>query len=203
MPFYLILGLTYGFAAAIQPGPLLTYLISRTLTVGWRRTLPAVFSPLITDGPIALLTLAVLSAVPESLLLWLRFLGGAFLIYLAREAWRGWRRFDVAKEAPVSAAGQGVLRAALVNLLNPNPYLGWSLVLGPLLLKGWKEAPAGAVALVAGFYAAMIGTMVGSILLFQAAGRIGPRVNRALIGLSAVALGCFGIYQLTLAAVTF
>ena len=41
MPTYLILGMTYAFAAAVQPGPLQTYLISQTLSHGWRRTLPA------------------------------------------------------------------------------------------------------------------------------------------------------------------
>jgi hypothetical protein len=40
MLIYLVLGITYGFAAGIMPGPLSTYLVSRTLEARWRRTLP-------------------------------------------------------------------------------------------------------------------------------------------------------------------
>jgi threonine/homoserine/homoserine lactone efflux protein len=36
MLLYLLQGITYGFAAAVQPGPLQTYLISQTLRNGWR-----------------------------------------------------------------------------------------------------------------------------------------------------------------------
>ena len=57
---YLILGMTYAFAAAVEPGPLQTYLISQTLSHGWRRTLPAAFSPLISDGPVIALVLGPL-----------------------------------------------------------------------------------------------------------------------------------------------
>jgi hypothetical protein len=33
------------------------------------------------------------------------------------------------------------------------------------------------------------------VLLFAGARRLGPRVNRALVGLSAVALAAFGLWQ--------
>jgi threonine/homoserine/homoserine lactone efflux protein len=61
---YLLQGIGYGFAAAVQPGPFQTYLISQTLSNGWRQTLPAALAPLISDGPIIILTLVVLSHVP-------------------------------------------------------------------------------------------------------------------------------------------
>ena len=32
---YLIFGITYAFAAAVQPGPFQTYIISQTLNRGW------------------------------------------------------------------------------------------------------------------------------------------------------------------------
>ena len=52
---YLILGISFAFAAAVQPGPLQTYIISQTLKNGWRSTLPASFAPLLSDGPILIL----------------------------------------------------------------------------------------------------------------------------------------------------
>jgi threonine/homoserine/homoserine lactone efflux protein len=61
MLIYLIQGVTFGFAAVVQPGPFQTYLMSQALNHGWRRTLPAALAPLISDGPIILLTLLVLS----------------------------------------------------------------------------------------------------------------------------------------------
>ena len=70
MWLYMIQGIGYGFAAALQPGPLQTYLISQTLLKGWQKTLPAALAPLLSDGPIIMLCLFVLSQVP----LWLESL---------------------------------------------------------------------------------------------------------------------------------
>lgn len=193
MSTYLILGMAYAFAAAVQPGPLQTYLISQTLSHGWRRTLPAAFSPLISDGPVIVLVLLVLSRVPVWLVQGLRLAGGVFVLYLAWGAVKAWRGYDAQQMAP---APSSLLRAALVNVLNPNPYISWSLVLGPLLLKGWREAPANGVALLAAFYGTMVLSLAGTIVLFAAARNMGPRVTRALIGLSSVALACFGCYLL-------
>ena len=196
MSTYLILGMTYAFAAAVEPGPLQTYLISQTLSHGWRRTLPAAFSPLISDGPVIALVLLVLSRVPVWLAQGLRLAGGVFVLYLAWGAVQAWRRYDAQDMAPAPSKRQSVLRAARVNLLNPNPYISWSLVLGPLLLKGWRETPAHGVALLAGFYGTMVLSLAGTIVLFAAARNLGPRVTRVLIGLSSVALACFGCYLL-------
>lgn len=193
---YLILWITYAFAAAAQPGPFQTYIISQSLSKGWRRTLPAALAPLISDWPIILLVLLVLTRLPGWLVPVLQFAGGVFLLYLAAGALKTWRDFDTGKILIDQTGQQTVLKAVVVNLLNPNPYLAWSLVLGPLLLKGWQEAPSHGIALLAGFYAVMILCTAGIILLFAAARNLGPRVNRVMVGISAVALACFGIYEL-------
>jgi threonine/homoserine/homoserine lactone efflux protein len=65
MTGYLILGMTYAFTAAVQPGPFQTYLISQTLSNGWRRTVPAAFAPLLSDGPIIIFVLLILSRIPN------------------------------------------------------------------------------------------------------------------------------------------
>ena len=201
MSAYLLAGLTYGFASAVQPGPLTAYLISQALTGGWRRALPGALAPLISDGPIAILALLLLSTMPAGLIHWMRLLGGAFLLHLAAGAWRNWRRYAAALATATRSGDLGLLKAATVNLLNPNVYLGWSLVLGPLLLRGWRESPANGVAVVASFYSTMVACLAGIVLLFHAARRVGPAVNRALIGLSAIALAGFGVYQLWLGVV--
>lgn len=198
MTGYLILGVTYGFAAAVQPGPFQTYLISQTLTNGWRRTVPAAFAPLLSDGPIIALVLLLLSRMPDWLVQILQFAGGVFLLYLAFGAFKSWRNFDENKVGQVNTSRQTVFKAAMVNLLNPSPYIGWSLVMGPLLLKGWRETPSNGIALLAGFYTTMIFVTLGIMLLFAAARNLGPRVSRALVGVSAIALACFGLYELWL-----
>ena len=199
MIVYLILGITYAFAAAVQPGPFQAYLISQTLAIGWRRTIPAAFAPLLSDGPIIVLVLLVLSRMPPWLVQVLQGAGGVFLLYLSVGAFKTWRDFGAKRAVQVQAIQQTVLKAALVNLLNPSPYLGWSLVMGPLLLKGWRETPIDGIALLVGFYITLILVTLGIMLLFAADGNLGSRVTRVLVGISAIALTCFGLYELWLA----
>jgi threonine/homoserine/homoserine lactone efflux protein len=193
---YLALGATFAFAAAVQPGPLLAYLASRSVADGWRRTLPAALAPVVSDGPIIVLVLAVLSRLPERLMVALRCGGGLFLLYLSIGAFKAWRQYRETMESNSGSPRRSLLGATVVNLLNPGPYIGWSLVLGPLLLKGWRETPAHGVALIVGFYATMVLSLAGIIILFAKTRYLGPRVGRALVGLSVVALAGFGCYQL-------
>jgi threonine/homoserine/homoserine lactone efflux protein len=195
---YFILGVAYAFAAVVQPGPYQTYVISQTLSNGWRRTLPAAFAPLVSDGPIAILVLVVLSQVPRWFTFVLELAGGLFLLYLAVRALNAWRRYDGEKKVQSQSIRQSLTKAVMVNLLNPNPYLGWSLVIGPLLLKGWRETPQNGVSLLVGFYGTMVAAMIGTIMLFGGARTLGPKVNRILIGISAIALAFFAFYELWL-----
>jgi len=193
---YLVLGMTYAFAAAVQPGPLQAYTISQTLSHGWRRALPAAFSPLLSDGPIVVLVLLVLSRLPAWLIPAVRLAGGVLLLFFAFLAARAWWNFEAGRAAPVRPEPHSLLGATAVNLMSPGPYLGWSLVMGPLLLRGWQEAPANGIALLAGFYGVMVLGLAAIIVLAGAARGLGPRVNHAMIGLSAVALAGLGVYQL-------
>jgi hypothetical protein len=62
---YAAQGIGYGFAAAAQPGAFQTFVISQRLSYGWRRTMPAALAPLISDGPIIVLMVVILSRLPE------------------------------------------------------------------------------------------------------------------------------------------
>lgn len=198
MWLYIIQGIGYGFAAAAQPGPFQTYLISQTLTKGWKRTLPAALAPLISDGPIIALCLLVLSQVPLWLQRFLSIAGGVFVLYLAYGAYKSWKNFDPNIPATETGTPQSVLKAALINTLNPNPYIFWSLVTGPILLAGWRETPTFGAAFLLSFYATIVLGLILIILIFGTTRRLGPKVNRALVGISAITLFCFGLYQLWL-----
>ena len=54
------------------------------------------------------------------------------------------------------------------------------------------------IGFLVGFYVAMILSLAGIIVLFGTARHLGPKVNRAMLGMSVVALACFGFYQLWL-----
>lgn len=194
---YVVQGLSLGISAAAQPGPFQTYLIGQSLKIGWRRALPAVLAPLISDGPIITVMLLVLTRFPANFLRAVQIAGGLYVLFLAWKSYKTWRYYQ-----PVIVTGeaqeehQSVLQAAMMNFLSPGPYIFWSLLAGPVLIKGWQETPARGLGFLFGFYFALIGGMVTLTILFGVARQLGPKVNRALIGISAAALLGFGVYQL-------
>ncbi len=134
MWLYISQGLVLGLSAAAQPGPFQAYLLSQTIANGWRRTLPAAFAPLVSDGPIILLVLLVLTQTPDWFLDLMRFCGGLFLLYLAWGAYKGMRVTAVAPTTTPPAttvSRQSIFKAALMNALSPNPYIFWEPLAAP------------------------------------------------------------------------
>src|SRR5690349_11907732 len=166
MWLYILQGIGYGFAAAAQPGPLQTYLISQTLRKGWKRSLPAAFAPLLSDGPIIAISLLILSQVPPWFQRFLYIAGGLFVLYLAYGSYKSWKNLDLDQLYRETEIQQSLLKAALINALNPNPYIFWSLVTGPILMNGWREAPVYGVGFITGFYITMILGFSTLILVF-------------------------------------
>jgi threonine/homoserine/homoserine lactone efflux protein len=191
---YLIIGGGLGFTAAIQPGPLQAFLISRVSAYGWRRTLPASLAPVLSDGPIALVALLFLSQLPPITFSILQVAGGVLLMYLGVSALRQWRRAE--DMAQVDSEPRTLLAAVLVNLLNPNPYLGWALVLGPAALAAWGERPVYAVGLIVTFYGLMVLMMALFIVLVGTVRFLGSQAQRVLLGISAILLTGLGLYLL-------
>lgn len=193
---YVTIGGGLAFAAAVQPGPLQAYLLSRVTAIGWRRTLPAALSPLLSDGPIATLALFVLGRLSLGAQSSLRLAGGVLLLYLAWGAYRQWRRGDSSPPEQVEKVPKTLFAAALVNLLNPNPYLGWTLVLGPTVVAAWQDSPSSGVAVVVAFYATMVTTLAALIFLFGCTRLLGARSQRILVFVSVWILAGLGLYQL-------
>ena len=196
MLLYLSQGLILGGTAAAQPGPLLAYLLSQTISNGWRRTLPAAFAPLISDLPIILLVLVALTNAPDWSLQLLRVIGGFFLLYLAHGAFRSCRTATTAVAVSAQSAHKGVLNAAFMNLLSPNPYIFWATIAGPIVIAGWKESPGKGISFVLGFYLTLVGGFMAFIVIFALTKRLDKRISRFLSAVSAIALLFFGLYQL-------
>jgi threonine/homoserine/homoserine lactone efflux protein len=192
---YFVFSISYAFVCVVQPGPFQAFLLIQSLTNGWRKTVPLVFAPLISDLPVIVLVLLVLTNIPQEVLWILQCAGGVFLLYLALNLYKSWRTFDQRDKIEI-APHKTLFKAVIVNLLNPGPYLGWSLVMGPMLIKGWIEKPVYGIVLLIGFYSSMIICSIIMVVLFGLAGNIGPAVNRISTFISVIVLVIFGIYQL-------
>jgi threonine/homoserine/homoserine lactone efflux protein len=97
------------------------------------------------------------------------------------------------------SAPRTLFQAALVNILNPNPYLGWAFVLGPSAVTAWHQRPADAVALIASFYGTMVVMLSLFIMLVGTVRFLGPRGRHGLLAISALILALLGAYLLTTA----
>ena len=196
MVAYFIQGLLLGFPAAASPGPLQAYFLSETMRVGWRRTLPTALAPLISDLPIILLVLLVLTRTPDWLLRFIRIGGGIFLLYLAVSYLVSFRRGLQDAVTPEQPVRSSVLKAALTNLLNPNPYIFWGIVAGPILLSAWRQSASFGLSFILGFYGTLMGSFVIFITIFATGRRYAPRLISSFSLLAIVALAVFGLFQL-------
>ncbi len=184
----LILGVSYGFAAGVSPGPMLGLVISQTLRRGWRAGNLVALAPLFSDLPIVALAVLLAGRLPRAGLGWLGVAGGLFVIYLGIESIRAARAVvggDQADAADQSRAAADparcvLWRAVATNLLNPHPYLFWATAGAPLLLQTSSDSGAGGAALfLAGFYALLVGSKLPCAGRQRgAAGRPGAAADR-------------------------
>jgi len=153
---YFLGGAALALPAIITPSPFKVFLISEALVNGWRRTLPISLAPLVTDGPIIVLVLFVLSQTPAWFLAALRIFGGLFILYLARRLLALLRADGPALKASTEAADQTFWKAIVVNIFNPAPYLLWGVVAGPIVLQGWEHSFGLGLSFIIGFYATFV-----------------------------------------------
>jgi threonine/homoserine/homoserine lactone efflux protein len=184
-------GAALGFAAAITPGTFQTFLISESLSGGFRRSAPIAFAPLISDIPIIIISLLLLNQLPAYFLRLVSLAGGLFALYLAWRLWSSWRggtEIQLDDEGPQKGS---LRRGVIANFLTPGPYLFWTLVSGPILLEAGRQSIALGAAFLIGFYGIMIAGLLGIALLIAQARRLGPRVVRGLLLLSCIILVLF------------
>jgi broad specificity phosphatase PhoE/threonine/homoserine/homoserine lactone efflux protein len=193
---YFLQGAALGFTAAATPGSLQTLLISETLLGGFRRGARITLAPLITDAPIIMAVLLILNQVPPVALQILSIAGGLFVLYLAWGLLKQWRRGPQATttvEGAQPIGWRGLWRASIVNWLNPNPYIFWTLVGGPTLIAALQQSIAYGVAFLVGMYGVFVGSMLIIVAVFHFARNLGPRIVRGLLLISIGVLAIFGI----------
>jgi threonine/homoserine/homoserine lactone efflux protein len=149
--------------------------------------------PLASDPPVIAVVLAVLSQLPAGLLRGLQICGGLVVLWLGVSALRA---AAAPRAAAVVVPPRGFLRAAILNFTNPNAWIFWSLVGGPILAEAWRASPARALAFLAGFYLLLVGGNVLLVLAAGQAGRLGAPLTRALGLASGLVLAGFGLFQI-------
>lgn len=151
-------GIVLGLSAGFSPGPLLTLVIYQTLRHSIKEGVKVALAPLITDLPIILISTFVLARLANfrTILGIISLIGGLFVMYLAYESFRT-SRLDINVQ---EAEPQSLRKAAVVNALNPQPYLFWFSVGAPTIIKTWEENLFAALAFVIGFYACLVGSKV-------------------------------------------
>ena len=151
-------GIVLGLSAGFSPGPFLALVISQSLEHGAREGMKVAMAPLITDVPIILISVFILTRLASfnMLLGGITVAGGLFLSYLAYESLRT-TGFD-----PTMQHGKprSLRKGVLVNFLNPHPYLFWLTVGSPIIIKGWAESPFMPAGFLAGFYGCLVGSKV-------------------------------------------
>ena len=198
MQFDLILGLAaagiaLGIMEGIRPGPLLTMVIRETLTGGWSAGARAAAAPIFTDGPLIVVSVLLSGWVAKqpTLLFMISVLGAGFLVWFGVDCFRieppG---SDIGKQEVTGSFRRGVI----TNLLNPNVYVFWFLIGGPLMASAADEEPLAPVAYALSFLISIIIVkMIIAYFFDRTRGSLSPKAYR-------VALGICGFGMLAFAA---
>ena len=160
---YLTMGAVFGLTAGISPGPLLTLVISETLRHNKTEGVKIAVAPLITDIPIVLLTIFILSKMASSdfVLGIISILGGFFIAYLG---------YDSIKSKGIEIDIQNlklrsIRKGIIVNVLSPHPYIFWLMVGAPITIKAYQASPVAAFAFIIAFYVLLVGSKISIALV--------------------------------------
>ncbi len=159
----LLVGAMFGLSAGFAPGPLMTLVITQTLKHNVREGLRIAMAPVLTDIPIILISyfiLVKLSALGPAIGC-ISTIGGLYVLYLAYETIRpGPAKAETSQRQPKS-----IRKGALVNALNPHPYLFWATVGVPFILKTKQSNSIAPWLFVFSFYIFLIGSKVLIVLI--------------------------------------
>ena len=176
-------GIALGLFEGIRPGPLLTMVIRETLTGGWYAGARAASAPIFTDGPLIIVSIFLSGWIAEqpSILFVISLLGAGFLVWFGIDCFRIEAPDpDTAQEAVTGSFRRGVI----TNLLNPNVYVFWFLIGGPLMASAADEEPVAPVAYALSFLVTIIIVkMVIALIFDRTRGSMSPRAYKIALGI--------------------
>ena len=190
----LLAGIALGLASGVAPGPLLALTISATLRGGFRAGFRVALAPLISDVPVVLLSVTVLSHLPARALAAVSVVGGAVVIWFGIESIVASRRVALPHEGNSLTPAQATRRGVLTNITSPNPWLFWMTAGGTALLAAYRTSVWSAVAFLVGFYLCLIGAKV-AVAAGVAAGRhrLSDGAYRRVLAVTGVVLCALGV----------
>jgi len=192
-----IAGATLGLVEGIKPGPLLTMVIRETLSGGLRAGLWTAAAPIFTDGPLVIFSLfaAAWIATNPSALLAITLAGAIFLAQMGYECF-GLEPPNMDEDATPPTGS--FLRGVITNLLNPNVYVFWFLIGGPLMASVADEEILAPIAYAITFLVTIMLTKATiAYAIHRASGNISATVYRRLLSICGLVMIGFSIYYTT------
>ena len=189
-----IAGATLGLVEGIKPGPLLTMVIRETLSGGLRAGLWTAAAPIFTDGPLVIFSLfaAAWIATNPSALLVITLAGAIFLAQMGYECF-GLEPPNMDEDAPPPTGS--FLRGIITNLLNPNVYVFWFLIGGPLMASAADEEILAPIAYAITFLVTIMLTKAAiAYAIHRASGNISATVYRRLLAICGIVMIGFSLY---------
>ena len=146
----MVAGFLLGAVEGFKPGPLQTLVISETLKRDWKAGFKVALAPLVTDGPIILLCALVVSSLSKNdqFFGFLSFAGAAFLMYMAYDTFT----INEVNIYTEKHSNSPLYRGIMTNLLNPNPYIYWTLIGSPFLVKAFEAGALRPLAFMFSFF---------------------------------------------------
>ena len=185
-------GVLLGLSSGLSPGPLLNLVLTQTIKHNRAEGIKVALSPLITDLPIILVTVLILSkfAQLDIFLAIISFIGAIFLAYLGVESLRT-REMSI----DLQDSKSGSLRKGIIaNFLNPSPYLFWATVGTPLMFKAYKTDLLTSMLFMVSFYVFLIGSkIVVAILVDRTKQFINQRMYLVIVRILGIGLLIFSL----------
>jgi threonine/homoserine/homoserine lactone efflux protein len=160
---FITLGVLLGLSAGVTPGPLLALVFSESLRHGTSAGIKVAVAPVISDTPIFLVALYILTRLSHvnPLLGAISVMGGGLLLFL------GFQNFRI--RGLVLGTSDGTSRpftkGILANALNPHPYLFWMTVGATIANRAMERHLIHLVAFLVCFYASFVAAKIALAVL--------------------------------------
>jgi len=160
---FIISGIVFGLGGGLTPGPLMTLVITETLKHGTKEGLKVAMAPLITDFPVVLISILLLSKLSEINIIIgiISLVGAIFLVYLGYESFT----FKGVEIDEGYFKPQSLKKGIIANIFNPAPILFWISVGAPTVLKGYDVSLMAAIYFIFFMYFFLVGSKLLTAML--------------------------------------
>lgn len=190
---FLITGILFGLSAGLSPGPMLTLVISESMKKGTRAGVTIASAPLLTDLPIIAATQLILIELSQiNVVLGVISIGGSLLL-----AWYAWESFFMKDDPEMSTGGSrtSLKKGVLTNFTNPNPYLFWMTIGGPVLLSSYQSGYENTALFLLGMYVFLIGSKASlAVITSKSRGFLNSRLYHGVLKALGLVLAGFSVH---------